>query len=191
MRSLPQVIRTPKRLALPCLIAVTFVFAGCSENYGPSDYELLKQTQDGFSGVIAAAGGKAVKEGKAMHGFQMAGWLIDLSKAKITDELIAKIIEVGAMDPVFQLNFSDSDITNDQLAALDSGKVLQKTVDLNLANTAITDAGLDKLANFYCLTELNLTGSKATKQAATRLGAKQISNTNTPIPFKKQPNLKI
>lgn len=173
------------------MTGVLVIFCGCDDYSGPSDYEILKQQQNGFSGVIESAGGTAVKEGKSMFGFEMAGWLIDLSGSKITDDLITKIIEVGEMDPVFQLNFSGTDITNDQLARLDAGKVLQKTVILNLSNTAINDAGLDKLSNFYCISELNLKGSKATKAGAIRLGAKQIGNSNTPAPFKKQPKLNI
>ncbi|HUP78867.1 MAG TPA: hypothetical protein VM260_09950 [Pirellula sp.] len=172
-------------------IGVFFLlFSGCGYT-GPSEYQQLKQKLDGFSEVVKAAGGNATKEGKSLHGFQMAGWLIDLSNAKITDELIDHIIVIGKTDPVFQLNLSNTKITNDQLAKLDAGNVLQKTVDLNLSNTPINDAGLDKLSNFYCVTDLNLTGSAATAAGAKRMGSKQISNANTPAPFKKQPKLKI
>ena len=172
-------------------IGVLILLSGCGGYTGPSEYQQLKQKLDGFSGVITAAGGKATKEGKTLHGFEMAGWLIDLTNAKITDDLIDHIIVIGKSDPVFQLNLSNSNITNDQLAKLDAGNVLQKTVDLNLSNTAINDAGLDKLSNFYCVTDLNLTGSAATAAGARRMGSKQISNSNTPPPFKKQPKVKI
>ena len=171
-------------------ILILLLLSGCG-GYGPSEYQQLKQKLDGFSDVIKAAGGKATKEGKSLHGFQMAGWLIDLTNAKITDELIDHIIVIGKSDPVFQLNLSNSNITNEQLAKLDAGNVLQKTIDLNLSNTPINDAGLDKLSNFYCVTDLNLTGSAATAVGAKRMGSKQISNSNTPAPFKKQPKLKI
>lgn len=173
------------------LVGIALFFAGCNSYSGPSEYQQLKQKQQGFSELIAAAGGKASKEGKAMAGFQMAGWLIDLSNAKISDELIAALVDVGQSDPVFQLNLSNSQITDDQLSKLDAGKVLQKTVNLDLSNTSISDAGLDKLSNFYCITDLNLKGSKATSAGAKRMGSKQISNSNTPAPFKKQPKLKI
>ena len=170
---------------------VSIFLSGCGAYSGPSEYERFKQKQDGFSGVIAAVGGTAKKEGKTMHGFQMTGWLIDLTDAEISDKLIGQIIEAGQSDAVFQLNFSNSDITDDQLAKLDAGKVLQKTVDLNLSHTAITDAGLDRLSNFYCLSVLNLKGTAATKEGAKRLGDKKIANPETPLPFRKQPELTI
>lgn len=173
------------------LIGVLILLSGCNSYSGQSEFRKLQQKLDGFSDKIVAAGGKATKEGKAMHGFQMSGWLIDLSGAKIDDDLIENIIVVGKSDPVFQLNLSKSNITNEQLTKLDAGNVLQKMVNLDLSNTAINDAGLDKLSNFYCITELNLKGSAATAAAAKRMGAKQIANSNTPAPFKKQPKLKI
>jgi len=126
-----------------------------------------------------------------MHGFKMVGWMIDLSGAELTDKLISQIIEVAQNEAIFDLNLSNTSITDDQLAELDAGSVLQKTVNLNLAQTSITDAGLDSLSNFYCLTSLNLKGSKATQEAAKRMGEKKIANPQTPAPFKVQPKVEI
>jgi hypothetical protein len=163
---------------------------GCG-GYGKSEYQKFKESGQASIDFVAKAGGKAVKEGKTMHGFQMTGWLIDLSGAEISDELISQIIEVGGVDPVFQLNFSKSSITDQQLVELDAGKVLQKTFDLDLSNTSITDAGLDQLLDVHCLSILNLTGTSATKAGATRLGERKIESEHTPQPFKTQPEVKI
>lgn len=178
-----------RTLTLTSVLAI--ILSGCGGYNGPSEYDKLKQKEQGFAGIIAEAGGSAVKEGKAMHGFQMTGWSIDLANADINETLIAKIIEVAQNDPVFQLNFSGSNITNEQLEELDSGSVLQKTVDLNLSKTSITDAGLDTLNNLFCLTTLNLKESGATAAGAKRLGDRKIANPTTPAPFKKQPQLTI
>ena len=167
------------------------VLTGCGGYTGPSDYELYKQKQTGFEGVISSAGGTAKKEGKSLHGFTMTGWMINLSGGKVTDKLISQIVEVAQHDPVFELNLSKTAITDAQLAKLDIGKVLQKTVILDLSDTAITDAGLDKLSNFYCISSLNLKGSAATKAGAKRMGDKKIASPITPAPFKKQPEVKI
>jgi hypothetical protein len=43
----------------------------------------------------------------------------------------------------------------------------------------------------FCLSDLKLKGSKATKAAATRLGKKQMSHPDTPAPLKKQPKVDI
>lgn len=176
--------------ALP-LACVFFLLSGCGSFSGTSEYDQAKQGQQGFADVIAAAGGTASREGKRMHGIEMTGWLVDLTGAEITDELIASIAEVAEKEAVFQLVLSKTNITDDQLGKLDNGNVFQKTVVLDLSGTAITDAGLDKMSNFHCITELNLKGSKATKAGATRLGKKQIANPGTPAPFRKQPKVEI
>jgi len=184
---LRRVVRAD-RVGIPisCLLAISLMLVcGCSS--GPSEYEKYKNASKGFEKAIADAGGNAKKEGKAMFGFQMSGWTIDLSGAKLTDPLVEQIIQVAQENPVFDLNLSKTSVTDAQLEKLDSGKVLQKTVNLNLSDTAITDAGLDKLSNFYCITNLNLKGSKASKEAARRMGDKKIANPQTPAPFKKQP----
>lgn len=164
---------------------------GCGGYTGPSEYQKLKNKQQGFSDLIAAAGGTATKEGAAMHGFQMSGWKIDLSGGQVTDEIIDAIINVGQFDPVFLLNFSKTGITDEQLAKLDTNKVLQKTFELDLSETAISDAGLDKLTDYYCISKLNLKGSAATRAGAKRLGDRMIANPTTPLPFRKQPKLEI
>lgn len=170
---------------------IVIFIAGCNSYSGPSEYDKFKQNQQSFIEQIAAVGGTASKEGKTLHGFQMAGWLIDLSNAEIADQMIDSLIAVGQEDPVFQLNLSNSNITDEQLAKLDAGKVLQKMVDLNLSNTAITDAGLDQLSNVHCLMDLNLKGTAATSAGAKRLGDRKIAHESTPAPFKKQPKVKI
>ena len=58
---------------------------------------------------------------------------------------------------------------------------------LDLSNTGITDAGLDKCQNVHVLTELRLKGSKATKAGAKRLGDRKIAHKSTPKMFQQQP----
>ncbi len=157
--------------------------------YGSQRLLQKLKMQGRLSGVIAAAGGTAKKEGGSMNGFQMTGWQIDLGGGQVTDEIIDAIIEVGQFDPVFLLNFSGT-ITDERLAKLDANGILQKTIDLNLS-ASISDAGLDRLSNYYCITKLNLKGSKATRAGAKRLGDRMIANPITTMPFKKQPQLEI
>lgn len=174
------------------LVAIFLVVSsGCGLMSGPSEYEKFKQRESTFEGLISNAGGSARKEGKSMYGFHMVGWMIDLSGATLSEKLITEMIEVAQNDPVFDLNLSNTSITDEQLAELDAGNVLQKTVILNLSQTPITDAGLDSLSNFYCLMSLNLKGSKATQEGARRMGEKKIANPQTPAPFKTQPKLEI
>ena len=176
--------------AILLFLSLALGVCGCGYS-GPSEYEQYKQKLQGFSDLIVAAGGTASKEGKSMHGFKMTGWLINLSGATITDEIIDQLIFIAKEDPVFQLNFSKSKITDEQLAKLDAGKVLQKTYEMDLSETAITDAGLDRLSNIHILGELKLKGSGATAEGAKRLGERKIASPQTPAPFRTQPNLDI
>ncbi|MEZ6153785.1 MAG: hypothetical protein R3C09_27105 [Pirellulaceae bacterium] len=180
-----------RSISVSIFAGIVLLAAGCNSYSGPSEYQQLKQQQQNFIDQIAAVGGTASKEGKTMFGFQMSGWLFDLSNAELTDQMIEALVEVGQQDPVFQLNLSNTNITDEQLAKLDAGKVLQKMVDLNLSNTAITDAGLDQLSNVHCLMDLNLKGTAATSAGAKRLGDRKIAHESTPAPFKKQPKVKI
>ena len=94
-------------------------------------------------------------------------------------------------DAIFELDFSGSTITDAQLGKLEEAKAFQKVFRLDLSNTAITDAGLDQIKNAHALTELDLSGTKATMEAARRLGERKIASKYTPKPFKTQPKVKI
>lgn len=183
----PMILRLSLFSACCCLMTLV---SGCGYS-GPSEYEQYQNRRLSFVESIQALGGSAEFGEKSMHGFKMNGWLIKLSGAEISDDLISSIVEHTRDQAVFQLDLSGSKITDAQLVALDVGKVLQKTVDLNLSNTAITDAGLDQLQNFYCISELKLKGSSATKAAAIRMGERKIASPITPAPFKTQPNVDL
>lgn len=179
----------PRSLTIYLLALVTITFCGCGGIIsGPTGYEKFKRDEDAFVKAIRDAGGKASKESKSMFGVHKTGWLIDLSGATVSDQLIAHMVDAAKLNSIFQLNLSDSTITNDQLAELDNGKALERTVELDLRNTGITDDGLDKLSNLCWISTLNLKGSSATKLGAKKLEDKKIANPDTPIPFKKQIN---
>jgi hypothetical protein len=188
---MPHLSAFAQRLPALALICAVVTVCGCNSYSATSEREALKQKEAGFSGAVSVAGGSAKKEGRKRFGIEMTGWMVDLSGAEISDELMDELLKVGAKDPVFSLNLSKSKITNEQLVKLGKGKVLQKTFELDLSDTAISDTGLDGLSNFYCLSDLKLKGSKATKAAATRLGKKQMSHPDTPAPLKKQPKVDI
>ena len=175
------------------LILCASALSGCSGLFGSgeSEYRQLQNQRKGMAEVIQEAGGSAILEAHTLHGFKAHGWMVDLSGAEMTDDIVETVLEMARHKPVLQLNLSGSTVTNEQLAQFDEGKVLQKVVILDLSDTAITDAGLDGLSNHYIIGELNLKGSQATAAAAERLGDRQIASPQTPQPFKKQPELKI
>jgi hypothetical protein len=186
--------RFVSRFRLALLGGVAFLafapLSGCT-GYGMSEYEKLQLEREGFARMIADAGGSAVKQTHNMHGLKAEGWMIDLSKVEITDKIIQEVTRNGQDKPVLKLVLAGSTITDAQLKQLDDGKVLQKTVVLDLSDTAITDAGLDQLKEHYIVQVLNLKGSKASAEAGKRLGERQIANPQTPKSFKKIPEITI
>jgi len=177
-----------------CWLAVlSLAVSGCGGSSGTSEYEQMKQKEAGFAETIKAAGGSAKREGRSMGVGKMegTGWVIDLSNAKITDDVLNAMIERVTAEPIFELNCKGSTLTDDQLAKLDAGKVLQKVFFLDLSSTTISDAGLDKCGNVHCLMELKLKGSKATKAGAKRLGDRKIAHVSTPQMFKTQPKVEL
>lgn len=173
------------------LIALSMLFclSGCGMFEGKSEYEQLQDKYRSFSDLIADYGGSAKREQGSRGGFSMTGWFIDLSGAELTENLIDSMIERAKHDPVFDLNLSNSTITDEQLARLDEGNVLQKCFFLDLSGTAITDAGLDACSNFYVIHELNVTGTELTPEAIERLGDKQLAKEQVPKDLKTRPEV--
>ncbi|MEO2036130.1 MAG: hypothetical protein ABGZ35_28995 [Planctomycetaceae bacterium] len=165
--------------------------AGCGFYDTKSGYEQMKEENQSFSDLVEAAGGSAERRPITVPGFQNVGWIVDLSGAEITEDLIEKMLEYNKRDPFLQLNLSDSTITDEQLAQLDAGDVLQKVYTLDLKNTGITDAGLDGISNFYVIHELWLKGTQVTLEAVERLGDKQLAQKYTPKPLRTRPKVDI
>lgn len=171
--------------------AVLFLLAGCGFYEGKSEYQKVKEEEQSFSDLVAAAGGSAHKKAVSVPGFQNMGWIIELSGARITEELIEKMIEFNKRAPVLQLDLSGSTISDAQLAQLDKNDVLQKVYTLNLKNTAITDDGLDSISDFYVIHELWLQGTTVTTDAVQRLGDKQLAQKHTPDALRTRPQVDI
>lgn len=181
-----------RRLLIHGPLFLAMIVSGCGlSGGGKSEFEKYQQKENGFIQAVSAAGGKAAKETHTMFGVSKMGWVIDLSGAQITDALIAQIIEAAKFDPIFGMNFSNSKLTNAQLAKLDAGKALERTVQLDLSETAITSEGLDRLSDLLWISVLNLKGSKVTKESGEKLGERKMANPNTPPVFKTQVEIQI
>ena len=183
-----RIVRLKSQLLI---VAVLFAANGCGSAPDTTQFDKFKKIEGDFLKSVTDAGGTAKKTTVSLGGFPSPGWQVDLVGGNFTDTLIDQMSEFGATEPLLSLNFSKSKLTNAQLAKLDASKALQKCVELDLSETAISDEGLDKVSNAFSLDALNLKGSAATRAAATRLGQRKISNPQTPAPFRKQPTVQI
>jgi hypothetical protein len=151
--------RTTRRR--PAVGLALLLAAGCGGSGGPSDYEKLMQERQSASGGLAAAGAK-VHEKQYPVG---RAFVVELPGATVTDDLLR---QVKALGNVAELDLSKSTVTDAHLATMHDIGLHLLLARLNLSNTAVTDAGLEKLDGCVFLMDLNLSGTKVTKEAVER-----------------------
>ena len=83
------------------------------------------------------------------------------------------------MGHAVELDLKGSNVTDDQMARLNEQGVGNMLIRLDLSNTAISDAGLYKLTDLYCLMNLNLTGTRVTADGMQRFLAQRQNNPKT------------
>jgi hypothetical protein len=160
------------------LAAVVLAALGCGKGDGLSDYDRMKQDQQSAADALTSQGGKV----KEMHYPQGSAWSVDLSSVTVTDDLLRKVKELGR---ITELDLSKSTVTDDQLGLLSELGVTTLLLKLDLGNTAITDAGLEKLQNLALLSQMNLTGTRVTPAAVERFKKNRLADTRVREAFKK------
>jgi hypothetical protein len=143
-------------------VAAVLAAVGCSKQGGPSDYEKMMQAKQGAADSLASSGAKVQEKqyplGKA--------WAVDLHGLTLTENLLKEVKQLGN---IAELDLGKSTVTDDDLAAMQEMGLLTVLVKLDLSNTAVTDAGLTNLEGCIFLSELNLTGTRATPAGVERL----------------------
>lgn len=165
--------------ALLCVLLL--IATGCSNYSGPSEYEQKKRAKQSFMDEVAAQGGRAEQKQFSKYGKSGQAWSIDLSGATISDDLIESMTTLG---PIAELDLSKSSITDEQLIRFDELELGRLVLKLDLSDTAISDAALAELDNFYVLEHLILKATKVTPQAVERFKKAQQSNSKVLQPFK-------
>jgi hypothetical protein len=152
------------RRAVPAALAAfaLTVVIGCGkQNGGVSDYDKMMAAKQNASTSLADSGVKTAEKqyplGKA--------WTVDMRGRSITDDLLRKVKELGT---VAEIDLSKSTVTDDHLHLMHELGLHTLLAKLDLSNTAVTDAGLQKLDGCVFLSELNLAGTKVTPGAVER-----------------------
>lgn len=168
---------------LPCAImySLLLIATGCSSYSGPSEYEQKKRAKQSFTDEVAAQGGKAEQKQFSKYGKSGQAWSINLSGATISDDMIESMTTLGH---IAELDLSKSSITDEQLIRFEELGLGRLVLKLDLSNTAISDAALAELDNFYVLEHLLLKGSQVTPQGVERFKQAQQSNAKVLQPFK-------
>jgi hypothetical protein len=142
-------------------LVLGFVAGGCTKYDGISDADRIVMEQQKGIDPLVAQGGKAQRKSTALGD----AWIVRLDGMTITDETISHLKQV---DKIAELHLSRSTITDDQIATMRDQTFFNGTMVLDLSQTAVTDAVLDKLSVAPALIELHVTGTKVTPAGVSR-----------------------
>jgi hypothetical protein len=168
----PSLARTFARVLLAAL-----VLSGCQKD-GPSDFERMRQAQDNAADSLKGQGAKV----KQMDYPQGRAWSVNLSGATISDNLLREVKQLGK---ITELDLSKSTVTDDHLGLINDLGLSTLLLKLDLSQTAVTDAGFEKLVNLALLSDLNLVGTKVTPAAVERFKQNRLTDPKVPAMFKK------
>ena len=162
-------------------LSILLVLVGCSRGGGLSDYQRFQNTRQGLIDKLQSQGVK-LKE----KNLDVIAYTADLAGLTITDELIQQL---GQLEHLTELNLSKSTITDEQLGKILEMKLNIRCSKIDVSDTAITDAGLDKFVNVGILSDLNLAGTKITKAAVERLKSRKLNDQRIPEFLRKAPKV--
>lgn len=169
-------------LAMLGLIVAPFV-SRWAKNDGLSDFERLQQAQMSVTDTLKAQGVKM----QTRHYPLGDALVVNMSGLTITDDMLRQLKQAGN---VAELDLSRSTITDDQMGVMMEVGLQVFLFKFDLSQTAVTDAGFEKLDNLRFLSYLNLTGTKVTPAAVERFKHKRQTDTRV-IPQLRNPTIKL
>jgi hypothetical protein len=175
------VVRRPGGSRMGVLLAVVFLAAlsGCKrETISLAEREKMQETD--FVSSLQKQGGTVKEKDYPPYG---TGYVVNLSGARLTDDTFK---DLKGLKRLADLDLSKSSIRDDQMEQLN--EVANLLVNLNLSDTAVTDAGLAKLTHTYVLFNLNLVGTKATPAGVAHFQKLRLDSPYTKV---KKTNVKL
>ena len=160
---------------------------GCSSYSAVSEYEQSQNQRKSFQETVTAAGGKIEMKSYQVATVSGTAWNLNLANAKVPDELITLMVGTAYLA---EADLSKSSITDEQLLKMDELKLLQFTMNLNLSDTAITDASFSKLKNMRAVKSIKLKGSKVTKAGVDQFKKAYLANPEL-VPIFKKPVIEL
>ncbi len=156
------------------LLALLFlaVLSGCKGD-GLTDYQREEIKKEECLNTLRAQGAKITQKNYPRYG---NGYVVDLSGAQLTDSTFQNLKELKR---VAELDLSKSSLTDDQMDQLNG--VAFFLAKLDLRNTAVTDAGLQKLTNLNFCFDLYLAGTKVTKAGVENFKKQRLDRPTTKV----------
>jgi len=159
------------------IVAAAVALTGCGKHETMSEFEREKLAEQDLNESLTAQGAKL----KSMRYPIGTAWSVNLSGLTITDDMLRQVRKLG---PVSEMNLSKSTVTDDQLGLMQELQLTMLLNKLDLSNTAVSDAGIDKLDGMKFLAEMNLVGTKVTPAAVDRFKKKQRTDPRVIARFK-------
>jgi hypothetical protein len=142
-------------------ILIGAAISGCSRGDGKSDYDRMMEAKQGAANSLASSGAKFEEKQYPVG----KGWVVNLHGLTISDDLLKEVKKLGN---VAELDMAKSTVTDEHLRLMHELNLHVVLTKLDLSNTAVTDAALQHLDGCIFLSELNLTGTKATPAGVER-----------------------
>lgn len=145
---------------------------GC-EKHGLSDYEREQKKKEEVLSSLREQGGTVTTKSYPRHG---TGYVVDLKGAHLNDRTFQILKD---LQRVTELDLSKSSITDEQMDQLN--QVAFVLLKLNLSDTKVTDAGLDKLTNLKMCFDLDLAGTQVTPAGVERFKQQHARRPNAKL----------
>jgi len=155
----PEVRCLRLRLSVLLILALLSGLPGCKGD-GLSEVQREQQKTEAVINDLREQGATVTPKSYPPRG---NGYVVDLSGAQLTDHTFQTLKD---LQRVTELDLSKSSLTDDQMDQLN--QLASVLLRLDLSNTKVTDAGLEKLTNLKICMNLNLVGTQVTPAGAER-----------------------
>ena len=159
-----------------CSVLLTFLLLaalpGCKKD-GLTDYQREENKKEERLTTLRDGGAKVTQKNYPPHGH---AYVVDLSGAQLSDSTFQNLKDLKR---IAELDLSKSSLTDDQMDQLNS--VAQYLIKLDLRNTAVTDAGLQKLTNLNLCFDLYLAGTQVTPAGVEQFKTQRLARPTTKV----------
>jgi len=159
------------------LLGALLVLAGCGPKDGLSDNDRRILGVQNAAEDLKSQGAKIEQRTYPIGN----GWVVDLSGMKITDKVLRQVKSLG---PIGEINLSKSTLGDEHMALFNELEIGGLAWKIDLSDTAVTDAGFEKLDILRYLGYLNLKGTKVTPTAVEKFKTKRQGDNRVSAQFK-------
>jgi hypothetical protein len=162
------------------------ILSGCNGGDGLSDYQREENKREQRVSSLRDQGATISTKDYPPYG---RGYVVNLSGAQVTPaafQTLKDLNKQGGRQGIAELDLSKSSIGDDLMDQLN--EIAHFLVKLDLSNTAVTDAGLQKLTNLNVCFNLNLAGTQVTPEGVSSFKNERL---NRPTTIVKNTNIQL